>query len=258
MDISISDYTTLIAFWLVFTRWVAIIFQLPMFDDSGIPGIVKILASLVVSYACFPVVSDVVIKDIVYSGENAFWSLTIFNAVVGLVIGFLVKSILSTFIAAGSIITQGIGFGAIRYFDPASAQDVGPFEKLIQWTIVVSIISSGALMSMFKGGLGSFISINAHSLFKFSNVHLFYLDMFKSIFVSAIVLASPIIFINVLVMVVLGIIARTVPQMNVLMVSFVVNIGMGLLVFAATSYEFFNVSCDVYIEKLGQWFQFVT
>jgi flagellar biosynthetic protein FliR len=71
-------------------------------------------------------------------------------------------------------------------------------------------------------------------------------------------LASPIIFINALVMSVLGVIARTVPQMNVLMVSFVVNIGMGLLVFSVTSYEFFSVAYDVYLKKLGEWFQFIT
>lgn len=63
---------------------------------------------------------------------------------------------------------------------------------------------------------------------------------------------------NVLIMCVLGIIARFVPQMNVLMVSFVVNIGLGLLVFMSCSTEFFQVGFRLYTEKLGEWFQLIT
>jgi flagellar biosynthetic protein FliR len=70
-------------------------------------------------------------------------------------------------------------------------------------------------------------------------------------------LATPLIFTNMLIMTVLGIIARTVPQLNVIMVSFAVNIGLGLLVFAATSDEFFNVAFKLYTDKLGEWFQFI-
>jgi flagellar biosynthetic protein FliR len=57
---------------------------------------------------------------------------------------------------------------------------------------------------------------------------------------------------------VMGIVARTVPQMNVLMVSFVVNIGLGLLLFLGIAEEFFTVSFDLYVEKLGEWYQFLS
>jgi flagellar biosynthetic protein FliR len=59
-------------------------------------------------------------------------------------------------------------------------------------------------------------------------------------------------------MTVLGIVARTVPQMNVIMVSFVVNIGVGLLIFIVNSNEFFQVAYKLYVDKLGEWFQFIT
>jgi flagellar biosynthetic protein FliR len=41
------------------------------------------------------------------------------------------------------------------------------------------------------------------------------------------------------------------------MVSFVVNIGLGLLVFASSSEEFFQMAFKMYTDQLGQWFQFV-
>ena len=258
VNIQIVDMTAVIAFWVTFTRWLAVMFQLPIFDNVSVPTLVKVLCTLIISYAFYPYVSGDVMKDVQYLGEHAFWMLTIFNVVIGLAVGFLVKSIMNIFVSTGTIITQQVGFSMVRYFDPSTNQQVGPFEKLIQWTVLIMVISSGALLPMFKGVMGTFHSIHFYQLGQFAQAPEFFIELFKSIFLAALMLASPLIFTNVLIMSILGIIARIVPQMNVLMVSFVVNIGLGLLVFAATSNEFFQVAYNVYVEKLGEWFQFVT
>ncbi len=258
MSLQITDYSVILAFWFSFSRWLAILYQLPIFDSGAIPQLVKILGTLVISFAFFPLVEKEIMKDIAFVGQNSFWFLTVFNVTVGLVIGFFVKAIMYTFISAGSIITQQIGFGAIRYFDPGAAQVIGPFEKLIQWTMIVLILSSGVLLPMFKGVISTFHSFHLYDLGNFSKSPIFFIEFFKSIFLAALMLSTPLIFTNILIMAVLGIIARTVPQMNVLMVSFVVNIGLGLIVFLATSDEFFQVAFKIYTEKLGEWFQFIT
>lgn len=257
MNIQVIDYTVLVAFWLTFSRWLAVMMQLPMFDNASVPTMVKVLGTLVITYAFFPYVEQQVMVDINYAGVENFWYLTIYNVIVGLVIGFFVKSIMSVFVAAGSMITQQIGFAAVRYFDPQSGSQIGPFEQLIQWTVLIIVITSGALIPMFKGVLATFHSMHLEHLGNLANSPEFFFIYFKNLFLASLMLASPLIFTNVLIMTVLGVIARTVPQMNVLMVSFVVNIGLGLLVFAATSDEFFQVAFRVYTEKLGDWFQFV-
>jgi flagellar biosynthesis protein FliR len=257
INLQITDYSVILAFWLSFTRWLTILFQIPLFDSTAIPGIVKTLAILVITYAFFPYVQPMIMKDIAFVGPENFWYLTIFYTIVGLLIGYIVKSIMGAFLAGGSVITQQMGFGAIRYFDPNAAQSIGPFEKIIQWTLVVLILSSGALIPMFKGVIATFHSFHLYDLGKFAKSPEFFLEFFNSLFLAALMLSTPLIFTNILIMVILGIIARTVPQMNVLMVSFVVNIGLGLLVFIAISDEFFQVAFRIYTEKLGQWFQFV-
>ncbi len=257
INVSITDYSMIVAFWLCFTRWTAVMFQLPIFDNTSVPAIVKVLSSLMITYTFFPLTQASMLTEIAAVGSNNFWYLTIFNTVVGLAIGFLVKSILSLFVAAGSVMTQQIGFAAVSYFDPTQGGRVGPFEKIIQWTIIVMIISTGALMPMFKGVLNSFYSISMVDLGKFANIHIFYHDFFKGVFNAAFLLATPILFTNLLLNLVMGIVARTIPQMNILMVSFVVNIGIGLLVFFAISEEFFQVAYKMYVDRLGDWFQFI-
>lgn len=257
ISIGVENYPVFIAFWLVFTRWATILFQIPIFDNTGVPFMVKSLTTIIISYAFFPVVESTMVQQVLAYGVDNFWYLTIFNAIIGLFIGYLVKTIMSLFVAAGTIMTQQIGFSSIQYFDPTASTQIGPFEKIIQWTILIMILSTGALLPMFKGVLNSFFSININSLGNFANIHVFYHDFFKGVFQAAFLLATPILFTNLILNMVMGIVARTIPQMNILMVSFVVNIGIGLTVFYAVSEEFFHVAYKMYVDRLGDWFQFV-
>jgi len=257
MTITIVDQIQLIAFWLCFTRWLTIMFQLPLFDHNAVPFIVKVLTALIVSYAFFPMVRETMILEVTNAGVENFWWLTMFHAIIGLTIGYLVKSIMTVFLAAGTLMTQQIGFTSVSYFDPNYVSRVGPFEKIIHWTLLIMILSSGALLPMFKGILVSFSSITWMSIGKFASAPIFFQEFFKFLFGTALMLAAPILFSNLLLNLVLGIVARTIPQMNILMVSFVVNIGIGLLIFLAISEEFFHVAYRIYVEKLGEWFQFI-
>jgi flagellar biosynthetic protein FliR len=258
LNIQITDMTVIVAFWLAFSRWFAVLFQLPLFDNVAIPVMVKVLTALMITFAFFPMVQDQIMMDIKYVGVDSFWYLTIFETIIGLAIGFFVKSIMSIFVSAGAIITQQVGFNALHYFDPSAGGQVGPFEKLIEWTVLMMVLTSGALIPMFKGVVHSFSSVHIYNLGKMAHSPEFFIMMFKAFFVSALMLSTPMIFINIVINAVMGIVSRAVPQMNVIAVSFAINIGLGLLVFVAGSDEFFQTCFKIYTEKLGQWFQFMS
>lgn len=255
INVELIDYQIVIAFFLAFSRNIAIMVQIPLFDNNSVPVVVKILATILFTYAIFPSIQHSLVNDIKLVGIDHFWILTIFQTVIGVTIGLFVKIIMLIFTSAGSIMSQQMGLSAAALFDPSMGQRIGPIERIIQWTILILILSSGALIPMFKGIYQSFFAIHWADVSRLSGITVFYTEVFKSIFNSALLLASPLIFINVLIMSILGIIARTVPQMNVLMVSFVVNIGLGLLVFFALSEEFFHVAFNMYVQKLGEWFK---
>jgi flagellar biosynthetic protein FliR len=258
MNLTIADQTTFLAFWLGFSRWIAVLFQLPLFDNQSVPMIVKVLTSFLVSYAFFPGIQGTLVAEINTVGVEHIWLLMMFHTCAGLIIGFLVKCIMSMFVAAGSILTQQIGFASVSYFDPTQGQQVGPFERIVEWTMIVLVLSSGALVPMFKGVYESFFSVNFLNASKLLKSPEYFVLFFKSAFSASILLAGPLIFANLLMNLVMGIVARSVPQLNVLMVSFVVNIGFGMLLFLGIAEEFFQVSYDLYVEKLGEWFQFIT
>ncbi|MFZ8933219.1 MAG: flagellar biosynthetic protein FliR [Bacteriovoracaceae bacterium] len=257
IGIQIIDHNLIVAFWLCFTRIITIFIQLPLFDQKNIPTLVKVLLTLIISYAFFPLISKSILQDMALFGRESFWVLTLFNAAVGLGLGFLVKAIMQIFLGTGALISQEVGFGMVKYFDPNSSQQIGPIENLLHWTILVLVISTGALQPMFKGVISSFEFFSISKWSTGNQLSLFYIDFFKNAFSASLMLASPLIFTNFIIMVILGIIARIVPQMNVLMVSFIVNIGLGLIVFITCSEEIFNVGYKLYAENLGNWFQFL-
>jgi len=257
LNIAITDLNALTAFWLIFSRWLAVFIQLPIVEGRNAPQLVVILTSVIISYALYPFLSAHMIQEIIYIGPNHFWLLTIFHVIVGLLIGLTVKSIMDIFVSSGLIISQQVGFGAMRYFDPTIAQTIGPFERLLIQTILLMVVFSGALLPMFRGIFLSFTSISLLNISQITNVHMFFFSFFKGIFTTAIMLASPLLLTNLVISFIMGIMSRTVPQMNVLMVSFIINIVIGILVFILTSNEFFQVSFKIYTDFLGKWFQFI-
>jgi flagellar biosynthesis protein FliR len=256
VNITVTDINSLIAFWLVFCRWTAIVFQFPVFDQVGVPGVLKILFCISVSWCFFPFVKPYAIRDILYVGADNFWILSFFYAFVGLMAGFLSRIILQIFNSAGSIITQQVGFGAVRYFDQSIGDQVGPFEKFINITVVTMIVLGGGFYPLFKGSFMTFETMNFVSFSNVNGIVPFALYLFKSVFNTAIILSMPLIVTNIVVMTLLGIIARTVPQMNVLMVSFVLNISLGLFVFILSGEEFYIASINFYSKFIGDWLTF--
>jgi len=254
---TITDYRELLIFWLFFTRFLTIMMQLPIFEEGKIPPVVRVLSTMIFSYALYPSVRDVIGSEIDYIGVEHFWYLTISHAMIGLFIGFLIKIIMSVFVSAGSLMNQQMGFTSVTYFDPSSVSRVGPFEMFIQWTMVIMLLQTGALLPIFKGILASFSTINLHQMSRLFQSPIFYINFLKDLFTISLVLSGPILFTNLLLHLVLGIIARVVPQLNILMVSFAVNIGLGLFVFYTISDEFFHSAYKIYLQKIGDWFQFI-
>ena len=257
INLQVTDLNFFYAFWLVFCRWGAMMLQFPLFDQNTIPLMIKVLLVVGFSFAIFPMLQGVVVRDVVLVGTENIWFLTIFYTLMGLLVGFLAKSILFLFNSVGAIITQQIGFTSVRYFDPNSGDQVGPFERIIFLTMTLILISSGGLLPLLKGGMASFQTMSFLTISSKVGIVQLFTHLFKSVFLSAILLSMPFIFSNILVMSILGIISRAVPQMNILMVSFVLNIGVGLLIFLFSSEEFFILIFEKYSSILGDWFRYI-
>jgi flagellar biosynthetic protein FliR len=258
ITLQVIDQIQLFAFWLCFTRVIACFMNFPLFEDVAIPMVVKILTGVVVSYAIFPTVNSSILADISRYGQNSFIMLTIYYAVSGLVISYIVKIVTSVVLSAGTVMSQQMGLGNISLYDPTSLSPITPIEKLLRWTLLLMIFSSGALLPILKGMVLSFEKLTVLNFEQVKSMQYFFFDYFKTLFTVAIMLSAPVLFTNILLNFVLGIISRVVPQINVIMLSFVLSIFIGLLVYFLIGEELYTVAFDHYLKILGDWFLFVS
>ncbi len=257
ISIQVIDQIQLFAFWLCFTRIIACFINFPMFEEIAIPMIVKILTALVMSYAIFPIVKSPILSDINRYGQNSFILLTVYYTISGLVISYIVKIVSSVVLSAGTVMSQQMGLGNISLYDPTSLSPVTPIEKLLKWTLLLMIFSSGALLPILKGMVLSFETLTVLNIEKIKSMQYFFFDYFKSLFTVAIMLSAPVLFTNILLNFILGIISRVVPQINVIMLSFIISVFVGLCVFYMIGEELYIVVFENYLKILGDWFLFV-
>ena len=91
INLQVTDLNFFYAFWLVFCRWGAMMLQFPLFDQNTIPLMVKVLLIVGFSFAIFPMLQGVVVRDVVLVGAENIWFLTIFYTLMGLLVGFFIQ-----------------------------------------------------------------------------------------------------------------------------------------------------------------------
>ena len=217
-------------FW-VFIRVSILFFLLPLFGGSGMPSIWKICLSALIALIVTPVVPaphffPQTVPDVVAG--------VLSEAMLGLCLGFGGRIFISAVQLAGQFMGFQMGFSMARAIDP---QDGAQSTSLSQFLYIIMILL--------------FFAMDGHHLFIAAIVKSFHLvppctfvpkeplanlliDLGGQMFLIALKIAAPILIALFLTNLCLGIVARTVPQTNILMIGFPLNISVGLILFGLT------------------------
>lgn len=148
----------------------------------------------------------------------------------GLVLGFLTSLFLSVALTAGEMIDMQIGFGMVNILDPHSQQQVpliGNFLNLLGLLLFFAVDGHLDLIRILSATLLRIPPGAAAPLPRMAAALTAY---FASVFVLAVRLAVPVIAAALMAETALGILMRTVPQMNVFVVGIPLKILLGLVV----------------------------
>lgn len=212
-------------FLLVFVRVTGIFVIAPVFSRNNIPNIMKIGFAFLISILIFNFVE---VKNVSFS-EYQLIGLIIKELIIGILIGFVAYLFFSALYVAGQLIDMQVGFGMVNVFDPQQKTQVpitGNFLYII--AILIFLITNQhhilikAVASSYKiVPIGTFI-LNNLLIDQMINV-------FTEIFVIGFKISSPILATIFLTNVLLGILARTMPQMNVFMLGMPLKIVVGIV-----------------------------
>jgi len=204
----------------------------PFWGHTRIPRRVKAAISLVFALVLTPLVAPSNFSTLTTLPQLA--ALGLRELVTGAIIGFAYSILFAGIHSAGQAAGMQMGFSIVNVIDPNTQDNVsllGEFKFLILMLIFLLIDGHHlVLQSLFDSfrvvplGSLSMASVVPEKLMRLSALN----------FVIAVKIAAPVIVTLLLTDVALGVVARTVPQMNIFIVGFPLKIGVGLLVLAAS------------------------
>jgi flagellar biosynthetic protein FliR len=220
------DVTLLPLFLLVFARTIAFFISVPLFSYRTIPTPYKIGFSFFLSIAIVSTLDRSAI-DI----NSMFFLLLLKEIVVGLMIGFVAYMILVAVQIAGGFIDFQMGFLIANVIDPQTgAQSPLTGQYFYIFALLFLLVVDGHYL-IIDGLFHSYQFIPVDGmLYVKENFGLFIIKAFNTMFLIAFQIAIPLVGCLFLVDVALGMIARTVPQLNVFVVGLPLKIGISFII----------------------------
>lgn len=212
---------------LVFMRITAFMVTSPGFSFRGIPNILKVAIAGVVTIFIYMATPEIPANV----GLAEFVLLAIKEIIFGLAIGFVTQMIFSAIEMAGNLIDFQVGFAMGAVYDPAMGTQASNYGRTYYWIGIAVFFLLDMHQIILEMVIRSyeFIPIGAADIFQLNPEAI--IIIFAKVFEIAINLAAPIIITVLITDVVLGLVSRTVPQINVFMLGMPMKSMVSFLVF---------------------------
>lgn len=237
------------AFLLIFVRVTSFFLMVPLFSYRSIPAAHKIGLGFFLAWIMF-LGMDVPALEV----GGTYFLLIMKEALVGLMIGFIAYLMLSAIQIAGGFIDFQMGFAIANVIDPqtgAQSPLMGQYFYTIALFFLLTVNGHHLLLD------GVFYSYRFIPLeqpwIPFGNENLaeYVIRALNSMFIIAFQMSIPVVGSLFLVDVALGIVARTVPQLNVFVVGLPLKIGVSFIILIAVMSILLFVVSQLFETMLG-------
>ena len=225
---------------LVFARILGFFRFAPIFCRKEIPGMVKLAMALLVTVMMVPLVSPE--KTLIQT--DSFVLSILLNIAVGAMIGYMARLILIAIDCGAEMINMQMGLSSATTLDPTSSGQVSILTNIISLMGILIFINLGGIYWLFKALLRSFEIFPLYSvhipLMKIANMSLLIKLSSNTLFMG-LQIASPILLATLAQDIILGVISRTAPQVNVFQLSFLFKPVLGAAIMVWILPMFMNV-----------------
>lgn len=243
--IDIAYFTALI---LVFLRLISFFTVATGLFPKGTPPMAKIGVAIILSYIILPGVDLSKINSA--SNMMIFMGNGISEIITGIILGFAVELCFMAAKFAGSMMDIQSGLSMASMFDPNSNSNATLIERLLYWiSLVMFFIVDGHHILLLQL-IESFKWVTLGKLILFQGSAGIIIEAFISFFIIGFKMAIPIILIVIITDLVLGLMSRTVPQLNVMILGLPIKI---LMVLAS-----FLFAMPIFLNLIGEAFSLMT
>ena len=226
----------ILLFILLFLRVSAMVIVIPVLGDTASsPARVKAGLVILISFLIFP---TLLADSPPIQTDWGLFTLAFAMAgeiMVGVIIGFTARFIFAGIQLAGEINGIQMGFAMANVFDPVSrinTSSISNFQYRIALLVYLAVDGHHIFIMAIADSFQILPPLGMH--FSPSLMKLL-LTYSSAIFVTAVKVSAPIMAVLLFLNVALGIVARTVPQINVFIVGLPIQMATGLIIFGLTA-----------------------
>ena len=235
---------------LVALRLAATLTLTPIFAVSGVTAHVRVLlilglATTLVSALAIPPVAVLSLADLLVAAAR--------ELVLGALLAFGLFTAFAAFQLAGRVMDLQMGFGVATLIDPATRTQsplLGTALNLIAVAVFFAIDGHHLLIRGLAFSLSHLPPGMPMPAFEPAAV----VAQFGGMFIYAVALAAPVMIVLLMVDIAMAVLARTMPQVNVFIVSLPLKVMVGLLVLVASMRVMGPLMTRIF-EKLFQYWQ---
>ncbi|HVZ81916.1 MAG TPA: flagellar biosynthetic protein FliR [bacterium] len=226
-----------VGFVLVLMRVAGIFLTAPVFSSRQIPVLLKASWVLLTAFLIFPIV-PLPTGDLPAPGL-AFGLAVVRELLLGFSIGLAATLVFTGIQLAGQIIDIQMGLGMANIIDPVTATQISVMGQFYFMVATLVYLSADGHHLLLRGIMDSFGVVPLGGAHFTPALGSKMMEIFTQVFFIAFRVGAPVIGALFITNMTLGIIARTVPQMNVFIVGMPLGMAVGLII-TAFSMGFFS------------------
>jgi flagellar biosynthetic protein FliR len=229
-----------VQFAYIFLRVTSIFVLSPVLGKKNAPNEVKVMLCLILSYVFVNMFPPEAAGQKTTLSEFASGCLK--ELLIGLSIGFVTILFFSVILSAGHITDTQIGFGMAQLFDQRIGMQVPLAGSILNVFLLVMFFVSNTHHMLIKVLAETFVVLPPGKFVLSLDIGVVIVEFFLSTMVLVLRIAMPVMAAIFLTEVAMGIMIRSVPQMNMFVIGIPVKIFIGLAMLFLTVPLFFNVS----------------
>lgn len=242
-------------FFLILVRISSFVAVAPFFSMAQVPRKVKVGLAFSISLLLWFVVPT---ESLEYETVIDYAAIVIKEAIVGILIGFSAN--ISNYIInfAGRLMDMDMGFAMVNVFDPVTKEQVSISGTLYNYLVMLCLLCSGMHTYVLRAFVDaySFIPIGM-AKFDVNGIYQGVLMFLADYMIIGFRIYLPVFMALMILNVVLGVLAKVAPQMNMFVVGMQLKIMAGLLVLFVGVYLLPDVSNFIFNETRKMMVTFI-
>lgn len=219
MDILFEGNHWLLVLTITLPRFLAIFLMLPFFRSEFISSTARNGVAIMLSVIVLPVVSHQL--DTVEFNGLFFIVMIAKEAVLGMLIGYMVSIIFWAIASTGEMIDLQRGAMSAQMFTPIVGGQTSPLGSFLTQTVAAFLFTTGGFIVLLSAIYETYVLWPVTSYYPHFNIEtaIIFLQQFDQILAVALLMAAPIVIIMLLAELALGLMGRFVPTVNIFLLA---------------------------------------